>query len=169
MEEHYTRVCNTLKSVCMLLPNVLLVGHDALDWFVCPSRLLVQSFLHSVCSQSSCHDCCLSKFITLHETLGRSTCSQFKLYTSQRYNELFWPNLLSLNVFPPLLLFQSKAVFCPMSGRPLKMSDLITVRFTPLDPSLDRVALLTRQVRSKPLWSPTFSSISPEPHLSVPI
>ncbi len=33
-----------------------------------------------------------------------------------------------------------------MSGRPIKMNELITVRFTPLDSSLDRVALLTRQV-----------------------
>lgn len=33
-----------------------------------------------------------------------------------------------------------------MSGRPIKMNELITVRFTALDPSLDRVALLTRQV-----------------------
>ncbi len=41
---------------------------------------------------------------------------------------------------------QSKAVLCPMSGRPIKMNELITVRFTPLDSSLDRVALLTRQV-----------------------
>lgn len=41
---------------------------------------------------------------------------------------------------------QSKAVLCPMSGRPIKMNELITVRFTPLDASLERVALLTRQV-----------------------
>lgn len=33
-----------------------------------------------------------------------------------------------------------------MSGQPIKMNDLIPVRFTPLDPSLDRVALLNRQV-----------------------
>jgi len=41
---------------------------------------------------------------------------------------------------------QSKTVLCPMSGHPIKMNELITVRFTPLDPSLDRLALLTRQV-----------------------
>lgn len=33
-----------------------------------------------------------------------------------------------------------------MSGKPIKMNDLITVCFTPLDPTLSRVALLTRQV-----------------------
>lgn len=43
-------------------------------------------------------------------------------------------------------LHQGKAVLCPMSGQPIKMNELIDVRFTPLDPSLDRVALLTRQV-----------------------
>lgn len=43
-------------------------------------------------------------------------------------------------------LCQCKAVLCPMSGKPIKMNELITVHFTPLDSSLDRVALLTRQV-----------------------
>lgn len=43
-------------------------------------------------------------------------------------------------------LRQGKAVLCPMSGQPIKMNELIDMRFTPLDPSLDRVALLTRQV-----------------------
>lgn len=35
-----------------------------------------------------------------------------------------------------------------MSGRPIKMNELVTVHFTLLDSSLDRVALLTRQVSS---------------------
>lgn len=50
---------------------------------------------------------------------------------------------------PPSFFFlipKSKIVQCPMSGRPIKMNDLVTVNFTPLDPSLSRVALLTRQV-----------------------
>lgn len=46
----------------------------------------------------------------------------------------------------PCFLCQSKAVLCPMSGHPIKMNELLDVKFTPLDPSLDRVALLTRQV-----------------------
>lgn len=59
----------------------------------------------------------------------------------------FWIPSLTPEAKPTLLKKPSKTVSCPMSGRPLKMSDLITVRFTPLDPSLDRVALLTRQDR----------------------
>ncbi|XP_030649082.1 nitric oxide synthase-interacting protein [Chanos chanos] len=59
----------------------------------------------------------------------------------------FWIPSLTPEAKPTLLKKPSKAVLCPMSGRPLKMSDLIPVRFTPLDPSLDRVALLTRQDR----------------------
>ncbi|XP_062840832.1 nitric oxide synthase-interacting protein [Trichomycterus rosablanca] len=59
----------------------------------------------------------------------------------------FWIPSLTPEAKPTMLKKPSKAVTCPMSGRPLKMSDLITVRFTPLDPSLDRVSLLTRQDR----------------------
>lgn len=50
------------------------------------------------------------------------------------------------NLLHLLLVWQSKTVLCPMSGRPIKMNELIDVRFTPVDPSLARVALLTRQV-----------------------
>uniref|UniRef100_A0A8C1WF98 Nitric oxide synthase-interacting protein n=1 Tax=Cyprinus carpio TaxID=7962 RepID=A0A8C1WF98_CYPCA len=59
----------------------------------------------------------------------------------------FWIPSLTPEAKPTLLKKPSKTVLCPMSGRPLKMSDLISVRFTPLDSSLDRVALLTRQDR----------------------
>uniref|UniRef100_A0A672QZH7 Nitric oxide synthase-interacting protein n=1 Tax=Sinocyclocheilus grahami TaxID=75366 RepID=A0A672QZH7_SINGR len=59
----------------------------------------------------------------------------------------FWIPCLTPEAKPTLLKKPSKTVLCPMSGCPLKMSDLISVRFTPLDPSLDRVALLTRQDR----------------------
>ncbi|KAG7334592.1 hypothetical protein KOW79_001188 [Hemibagrus wyckioides] len=59
----------------------------------------------------------------------------------------FWIPSLTPEAKPTLLKKPSKTVTCPMSGRPLKMSDLISVRFTPLDSSLDRVALLTRQDR----------------------
>uniref|UniRef100_A0A8C6KW55 Nitric oxide synthase-interacting protein n=1 Tax=Nothobranchius furzeri TaxID=105023 RepID=A0A8C6KW55_NOTFU len=59
----------------------------------------------------------------------------------------FWIPSLTPEAKPTLLKKPSKAVLCPMSGRPIKMSDLIPVRFTPLDASLDRVALLNRQER----------------------
>ncbi|XP_045895505.1 nitric oxide synthase-interacting protein [Micropterus dolomieu] len=59
----------------------------------------------------------------------------------------FWIPSLTPEAKPTQLKKPSKAVLCPMSGRPIKMNELITVRFTPLDSSLDRVALLTRQDR----------------------
>ncbi|XP_046893503.1 nitric oxide synthase-interacting protein isoform X1 [Hypomesus transpacificus] len=59
----------------------------------------------------------------------------------------FWIPMLTPEAKPTLLKKPSKTVLCPMSGRPLKMNELIPVRFKALDPSLDRVALLTRQER----------------------
>ncbi|XP_068173485.1 nitric oxide synthase-interacting protein [Antennarius striatus] len=59
----------------------------------------------------------------------------------------FWIPSLTPESKPTLIKKPSKAVLCPMSGRPIKMNELVTVRFTPLDSSLDRVALLTRQDR----------------------
>uniref|UniRef100_A0A668SM77 Nitric oxide synthase-interacting protein n=1 Tax=Oreochromis aureus TaxID=47969 RepID=A0A668SM77_OREAU len=59
----------------------------------------------------------------------------------------FWIPSLTPEAKPTALKKPSKTVLCPMSGKPIKMNELITVRFTPLDPSLDRVALLTRQDR----------------------
>lgn len=54
------------------------------------------------------------------------------------------PGLLTL---PPFCPSQSRTVTCPMSGKPLRMSDLTPVRFTPLDSSVDRVGLITRSER----------------------
>lgn len=59
----------------------------------------------------------------------------------------FWIPSLTPEAKPTLLKKPSKTVLCPMSGRPIRMNELIAVRFTPMDPSLDRVALLTRQDR----------------------
>ncbi|XP_012736423.2 nitric oxide synthase-interacting protein [Fundulus heteroclitus] len=67
--------------------------------------------------------------------------------TSSQSLPSFWIPSLTPEAKPTLLKKPSKAVLCPMSGRPIKMNDLITVHFTPLDPSLDRVALLNRQER----------------------
>lgn len=59
----------------------------------------------------------------------------------------FWIPSLTPEAKPTLLKKPSKTVLCPMSGRPIKMNELVPVKFTPLDASLDRVALLTRQDR----------------------
>ncbi|KAK2832729.1 hypothetical protein Q5P01_016618 [Channa striata] len=67
--------------------------------------------------------------------------------TSSKNLPSFWIPSLTPEAKPTLLKKPSKAVLCPMSGRSIKMNELIPVHFTPLDPSLDRVALLTRQDR----------------------
>uniref|UniRef100_A0A671RFQ3 Nitric oxide synthase-interacting protein n=1 Tax=Sinocyclocheilus anshuiensis TaxID=1608454 RepID=A0A671RFQ3_9TELE len=76
-----------------------------------------------------------------------STSSDTGASSSSSALPSFWIPSLTPEAKPTLLKKPSKTVLCPMSGCPLKMSDLISVRFTPLDPSLDRVALLTRQDR----------------------
>ncbi|XP_029293031.1 nitric oxide synthase-interacting protein [Cottoperca gobio] len=67
--------------------------------------------------------------------------------TSSQSLPCFWVPSLTPVSKPTLLKKPSKSVLCPMSGRPIKMNELVTVRFTRLDSSLDRVALLTRQDR----------------------
>ncbi|XP_060945679.1 nitric oxide synthase-interacting protein [Limanda limanda] len=67
--------------------------------------------------------------------------------TSSQSLPSFWIPSLTPEAKPTLLKKPSKAVLCPMSGRPIKMNELVTVRFTPVDPSLGRVALLTQQDR----------------------
>ncbi|XP_023253172.1 nitric oxide synthase-interacting protein-like, partial [Seriola lalandi dorsalis] len=86
-----------------------------------------------------------------------SSSSATSASTSSQGLPSFWIPSLTPEAKPTLLKKPSKAVLCPMSGRPIKMNELITVRFTPLDPSLDRVALLTRQVLT-PLTCHLFSS-----------
>uniref|UniRef100_A0A671RF71 Nitric oxide synthase-interacting protein n=1 Tax=Sinocyclocheilus anshuiensis TaxID=1608454 RepID=A0A671RF71_9TELE len=76
-----------------------------------------------------------------------STSSDTGASSSSSALPSFWIPSLTPEAKPTLLKKPSKTVLCPMSGCPLKMSDLISVRFTPLDSSLDRVALLTRQDR----------------------
>ncbi|XP_029016041.1 nitric oxide synthase-interacting protein [Betta splendens] len=67
--------------------------------------------------------------------------------TSSQSLPSFWIPSLTPEAKPTVVKKPSKVVLCPMSGRPIKMNELIPVNFTPLDPSLDRVALLTRQDR----------------------
>ncbi|KAM9392913.1 nitric oxide synthase-interacting protein [Pholidichthys leucotaenia] len=80
------------------------------------------------------------------ESSGESSSSASAASSSQSLPS-FWIPSLTPEAKPTLLKKPSKTVLCPMSGRPIKMNELITVRFTPLDPSLARVALLTRQDR----------------------
>ncbi|XP_065782580.1 nitric oxide synthase-interacting protein isoform X2 [Muntiacus reevesi] len=59
----------------------------------------------------------------------------------------FWIPSLTPEAKATKLEKPSRIVTCPMSGKPLRMSDLTPVRFTPLDSSVDRVGLITRSER----------------------
>ncbi|XP_041858760.1 nitric oxide synthase-interacting protein [Melanotaenia boesemani] len=78
---------------------------------------------------------------------SKSQSSSEPASTSSQNLPSFWIPSLTPEAKPTLLKKPSKTVLCPMSGCPIKMNELITVRFTPLDPSLERVALLNRQER----------------------
>ncbi|XP_037111955.1 nitric oxide synthase-interacting protein [Syngnathus acus] len=81
------------------------------------------------------------------KTDSRSSSSTDSVASSSQSLPSFWVPSLTPEAKPTLLKKPSKAVLCPMSGRPIKMNELITVRFTAVDPSLDRVALINRQDR----------------------
>ncbi|KAG8433901.1 hypothetical protein GDO86_012318 [Hymenochirus boettgeri] len=59
----------------------------------------------------------------------------------------FWIPSLTPEAKTTLVKKPDKTVYCPMSGRSLKMKDLIPVRFTMVDDKVDRVGLINRQDR----------------------
>ncbi|XP_078002114.1 nitric oxide synthase-interacting protein isoform X2 [Phascolarctos cinereus] len=59
----------------------------------------------------------------------------------------FWIPSLTPEAKATKLEKPSRIVKCPMSGKPLRLSDLISVRFMPVDGSVDRVGLITRSER----------------------
>ncbi|XP_053308513.1 nitric oxide synthase-interacting protein [Spea bombifrons] len=59
----------------------------------------------------------------------------------------FWIPSLTPESKTTLIKKPDKTVYCPMSGKPLKMKDLIPVKFTPVDGKVDRVGLINRQDR----------------------
>ncbi|KAL1769175.1 hypothetical protein HispidOSU_010477 [Sigmodon hispidus] len=59
----------------------------------------------------------------------------------------FWIPSLTPEAKATKLEKPSRTVTCPMSGKPLRMSDLTPVHFTQLDDTVDRVGLITRSER----------------------
>ncbi|KAM3921100.1 nitric oxide synthase-interacting protein [Leptodactylus fuscus] len=59
----------------------------------------------------------------------------------------FWIPSLTPEAKSTLFKKPDKTVYCPMSGKPLKMKDLVSVKFTLVDDKVDRVGLINRQDR----------------------
>ncbi|XP_056399801.1 nitric oxide synthase-interacting protein [Hyla sarda] len=59
----------------------------------------------------------------------------------------FWIPSLTPEAKSTLVKKPDKTVYCPMSGRSLKMKDLVSVKFTLVDDKVDRVGLINRQDR----------------------
>ncbi|CAM4618682.1 nitric oxide synthase-interacting protein [Lepidochelys kempii] len=59
----------------------------------------------------------------------------------------FWIPSLTPEAKASVVRKPDRCVYCPMSGRPLKLKDLTPVCFTLLDPAVGRVGLINRQDR----------------------
>ncbi|XP_078387856.1 nitric oxide synthase-interacting protein [Cetorhinus maximus] len=66
---------------------------------------------------------------------------------NEKHLPSFWIPSLTPEAKASTMRKPDKTVYCPMSGKPLKMNDLIPVNFLPVDSKLDRVQLITRQER----------------------
>ncbi|XP_074872949.1 nitric oxide synthase-interacting protein isoform X2 [Carettochelys insculpta] len=59
----------------------------------------------------------------------------------------FWIPSLTPEAKASVVQKPDRCVYCPMSGRPLRLKDLTPVHFTLLDPAVGRVGLINRQDR----------------------
>lgn len=80
---------------------------------------------------------------------GTQASTSNKLSREEQDKQLpsFWIPSLTPEAKAATLKKPDKTVYCPMSDKPLKMKDLIPVKFTPVDETLDRVGLINRQDR----------------------
>ncbi|XP_071966459.1 nitric oxide synthase-interacting protein isoform X2 [Engystomops pustulosus] len=76
-----------------------------------------------------------------------STSSQQNGEDKNKQLPSFWIPSLTPEAKSTLVKKPDKTVYCPMSGKPLKMKDLVSVKFTPVDDKVDRVGLINRQDR----------------------
>ncbi|OCT70853.1 nitric oxide synthase-interacting protein isoform X1 [Xenopus laevis] len=75
------------------------------------------------------------------------SCSQQSSEEKNKQLPSFWIPSLTPEAKTSLVKKPDKTVYCPMSGRPLKMKDLMPVNFTRVDEKVDRVGLINRQDR----------------------
>ncbi|XP_078093355.1 nitric oxide synthase-interacting protein [Mustelus asterias] len=66
---------------------------------------------------------------------------------SEKHLPSFWIPSLTPEAKASTVRKPDKTVYCPMSGKSLKMKDLIPVNFLPVDSKLERVQLITKQER----------------------
>ncbi|XP_063293110.1 nitric oxide synthase-interacting protein [Pelobates fuscus] len=88
----------------------------------------------------------LNPFTQKHEAAEPSGSQQNE---SEKNKQLpsFWIPSLTPEAKTSLVKKPNKTVYCPMSGKPLKMNDLIPVKFTLVDDQVGRVGLINRQDR----------------------
>ncbi|XP_028669341.1 nitric oxide synthase-interacting protein [Erpetoichthys calabaricus] len=80
---------------------------------------------------------------------SKSISSSSEAELEQKDSKLpsFWIPSLTPEAKQSALKKPDKTVYCPMSGKPIKVSDLIPVKFSLINSSLDRVSLITKQER----------------------
>ncbi|XP_038639544.1 nitric oxide synthase-interacting protein isoform X2 [Scyliorhinus canicula] len=68
-------------------------------------------------------------------------------HAGEKHLPSFWIPSLTPEAKASTVRKPDKTVYCPMSGRSLKMKDLIPVNFLPVDSKLERVQLINKQER----------------------
>ncbi|XP_068097496.1 nitric oxide synthase-interacting protein [Hyperolius riggenbachi] len=81
------------------------------------------------------------------EAASSSSSSQQSSEDKNKQLPSFWIPSLTPEAKTTLVKKPDKNIYCPMSGRSLKMKDLIAVKFTKVDDKVDRVGLINRQDR----------------------
>lgn len=92
----------------------------------------------------------LNPFTRKAESSGAAEAGTSSQKTGEDKNKQlpsFWIPSLTPEAKTTLVKKPDKTVYCPMSGRPLKMKDLVSVKFTLVDDKVDRVGLINRQDR----------------------
>ncbi|XP_069598539.1 nitric oxide synthase-interacting protein [Ranitomeya imitator] len=91
----------------------------------------------------------LNPFTRKAESGGAEAGSSSQQSGEEKNKQLpsFWIPSLTPEAKSTQVKKPDKSVYCPMSGRPLKMKDLISVKFTAVDDKVDRVGLINRQDR----------------------
>lgn len=79
--------------------------------------------------------------------VGHASNSSQSGEEKEKHLPSFWIPSLTPEAKAAVVAKPDKAVYCPMSGKPLKMKDLVSVKFKLVDEKLDRVGLINRQDR----------------------